>query len=136
MGVAGHAGCRPPFERLVAAVLASTALVACGRVEQVEVTTPAATASPRPAATSTFQGAVSAVDAQAGALVVAVEIVWAPVIEARAQERQVMVVSRTRWDPGPGDLSRLRVGDEVQVDAEDALDGTWRAVRIIVVDLD
>lgn len=125
-----------PFERLLAAVLLSTALVACGRIEQVEVATPAAAAFPRPAASSTFQGAVRAVDAQAGALVVAVEIVWAPVIEARAQERQVVVDSRTRWDPGPGGLSRLRVGDEVQVDAEDALDGTWRAVRITLVDLD
>ncbi|MGI8807655.1 MAG: DUF5666 domain-containing protein [Acidimicrobiales bacterium] len=117
-------------------MLLSAALVACGQGGQVEVTAPAAAATPQPAAMSTFQGPVAAVDPIAGTLVVAVAMVWAPVMEARAHERRVFVDRRTQWEPGPGDLSRLLVGDEVQVEAEDVLDGTWRAVKVLLLDID
>ena len=127
----GHRG-----QRLVPAVLVSALLVACGQTKQVEVTAPAAAALPRPVHTSTFQGAVAEVDRQAGALVVDVRIVWAPVLEARAHERRVVVDAGTRWDPPSGGLSQLLVGQEVQVDGEDAGDGAWRAAQVSLLDID
>jgi len=117
-------------------VLLSAGLVACGQVEQVDVTASAAAATPQVVAVATFQGSVAAVDPEAGTMVVAVEIVWAPVMEARAHERRVFVDRATQWEPGPGDISRLLVGDEVQVEGEDALDGTWRAGKVLLLDLD
>ena len=128
---------RRRVEPLLAVALLSVLLAGCGsRVEQVEVTAPKHVAAPRPAATSTFQGAVAAVDQAAATMVVAVRIVWAPVLEARAHERPVFVDPLTSWDPGTGSIARVGVGDEVQVDAEDALDGTWRAVRVLLIDPD
>jgi hypothetical protein len=92
-----------------------------------------AAALPRLVATSTFQGSVTAIDSEAGLIVVAVRIVWAPVMEARPHERRVSVDTATRWEP---EVSQLLVGDEVQVEAEDATDGTWRATRVQLFDID
>lgn len=131
-----HARHRRRGERLVVAVLLSAGLVACGRAEQLEVTAPASAAAPRVVAGATFQGSVAAVDPQSGTMVVAVRMVWAPVMEARAHERRVFVEPQTQWDPGSGALGRLLVGDEVQVEGEDAFDGTWRAVKVLLLDVD
>ena len=131
----GHGKCRRRGERLVVAVLLSAGLVACGQGGQVQVTAPAAAGGPEPVATATFQGSVAAVDPPAGTLVVAVRMVWAPVMEARAHERRVFVDGETQWEPGPADVSRLLVGDEVQVEGEEAPDGTWRAVKLLLLDI-
>jgi len=133
----GHASSRRQGRWLVLVVLLSAFLVGCGTgVEQVEVTARRQIVAPRPAGTSTFQGAVAAVDQRAGTIAVAVQIVWAPVLEARAHERRVLLDAQTIWVPGPGGISGLTVGEEVQVDAEDTVDGTWRAVRILLIDVD
>jgi len=128
---------------LVVVVLVTALLTGCGgRAERVEVRAAGPIAAPHPAktttsmSTSTFQGAVAAVDRTTGTLVVAVQIVWAPVLEARAHERRVQIDGQTAWEPGPGDISRLAVGEEVQVYAEEAPDGTWRAVKILLMDID
>ncbi len=128
---------------LVAVVLSAALLAGCGdRVERVEVSAPDPIAAPRSAepttstSTATFQGAVTAVDRATGTVVVAVTIVWAPVLEARAHERRVRIDRQTAWEPGPGDISRLAVGEEIQVDAEDGPDGTWRAVKVLLMDID
>jgi hypothetical protein len=117
-------------------VLLSAGLVACGQGEPVEVSAPAAGGAPQPVATATFQGQVAAVDPQAGTLVVAVQIVWAPVMEARPHERRVFVDAETEWEPSSGDISQLHVGGEVQVEGEDGLDGTWRAAKVLLLDID
>lgn len=128
---------------LVVVVLSAALLAGCGDgVERLEVGAPDPIAAPRPAeptsltSATTFQGAVAAVDRATGTVVVAVQIVWVPVLEARAHERRVQVDSQTVWEPGPGDISRLVVGEEVQVEAADAPDGVSRAVKILLMDID
>lgn len=129
--------------RLIVVALLGALLAGCGdRVERVEVSAPDPIAAPRPVetttstSTSTFQGAVAAVDRTTRTVVVAVTIVWAPVMEARAHERRVQIDGQTVWEPGPGDISRLAVGEEIQVDADDVPDGTWRAVKVLLMDID
>ncbi len=137
------ASARRRGEALLVVVLAAALLAGCGeRVAQVEVSAPDPIAAPRPvdptisASVTTFQGAVAAVDRATGTVVVDVQIVWAPVLEARAHERRVRIDSETAWEPGPGNISRLRVGEEIQVDADEGLDGTWRAVKVLLMDID
>lgn len=100
------------------------------------------TAPPRPTTSlpagpvSSFQGQVAAVDAQVGEILVAVQIVWAPVMKAGAHERRVLVDPHTRWDPPQVTLAGLRAGEEVQIKALDSDDGTWRAVEVQLIDID
>lgn len=133
----GDARSRRRAGRLVAVGLLSALLAGCGgTVEQVEAGAPEQVVAPRPAVRSTFQGAVTAVDFEAGTMVVGVEIIWAPVLEPRSHDRQVVVDALTQWEPAPGGISQVQAGEEVQVEAEDTLDGTWRATRILLLDVD
>ena len=114
----------------------------CGRVEQVEVSASAPPTSVAPPTlpalgpTTSFQGAVTALDGEAGEMVVAVQIVWAPVLKAEVHERRVLVDGSTRWDPSVGGLAEVFIGDEVQVDALDIADGPWRALKVRLLDID
>lgn len=122
---------------VVASALAGI-LTACGAGEQVAVTGAAPRPAPAgpPAAESTFQGSVASVDVEASTMVVAVQIVWKPVIEARAEERRVIVDRGTAWGSAALHLSDLHVGEPVQVDADPVPGGAWRAVRVQLFDLD
>ena len=84
---------------------------------------------------TTFQGSVTSVDAGAGVLVVDVTIVWTPVLKAEQEQRRVVVTPGTRWDRGLT-LAGVRLGDEVQVDAGEPVDGGWPALRVQVFDID
>lgn len=141
MSDVGRASCRRASRLLAGtAVLAAALLVGCGRDAPVEVS--ASAAPPMPVAgpaepTTSFQGAVAALDTAAGSLVVDVRIIWTPVIKAgEGEDRVVLVDHGTRWDPAPLGLGDLRVGEEVQVDAVDRADGTWQAVQIQLLDID
>ena len=129
----GRAKWRRVTEPLLAVALLSTFLLGCGRVGEVRVGTALVTpVSAPPAATSSFQGAVTAFDRDAGHLTVAVQIVWTPVIKADPHERQVLVDPRTRWERS----ADVMIGDEVQVEAQDPVDGRWPAVRVQLLDID
>ena len=123
---------------LAGAVLLSGLLVGCGRgTSNLAVTgLPPAVPPAPPALTTSFQGAVAAVDAEAGIVVVDVSIVWTPVIKGGAHERRVLVDHQTHWDPAPVALGDLRVGGEVQVEALDAVEGVWQAVKVQLLDID
>ena len=129
--------CRRSPRTLLLAGLLSASLLSCGRAQPVEVglsgLPPAMPPTSVPA--TSFQGAVAEVDAPAGALVVAVQIVWTPVLKADPRPRRVLIDAGTRWEPAIG-LADLRVGEEVQVDAVDAGDGNWRALRVQLFDID
>ncbi len=120
------------------AVLLSGLLVGCGRgTSNLAVTgLPPAVPPAPPAPTTSFQGAVAAVDAEAGIVVVNVSIVWTPVIKGGAHERRVLVDHQTQWDPAPVALGDLRVGGELQVEALDAVEGVWPAVKVQLLDID
>lgn len=118
---------------LLAVALLSTFVLGCGRAGEVQVGTAFPTPVTAPStAPSSFQGAVTAFDRQAGQLTVAVQIVWTPVLKADPHERQVVVDPQTRWEPS----ADVVVGDEVQVEAEDPIDGRWPAVRVQLLDID
>ncbi len=127
------ARCRRATRPLLAVALLSSFVLGCGRAGEVQVGTafPAPVSTP-PTATSSFQGAVTAFDRATGHLTVDVQIVWTPVLKADPHERQVAVDQRTRWEPS-GDVM---IGDEVQVEAEDPVDGRWGAVRVQLLDID
>ena len=132
-------GRRPAWPLAVAVLLVPALLAGCGRAATVEVGTgapppPAVTAPPVPL--PSFQGAVAQIEPQAGELVVAVRIVWAPVLKADRHDRRVVVTPETRWEPGPGGIDVLHVGDEVQVRAEELSDGRWRAHQVQLLDID
>lgn len=139
----GRSRCRWASARLVVAgALLSGFLLACGASQPVEVAVsglPPAPAPPPPAPepepATRFQGAVASVDAGAGALVVDVSIVWTPALQAGAHQRRVVVGDATQWDRGLA-LADLRPGDEVQVDAGDAVDGSWPALRVRLFDIE
>ena len=78
---------------------------------------------------------MTSVDAGGGSFVVAVWMVWAPVMEARTHERRVVVDAGTRWDLGALGVGDLRVGEEVQVEGDPA-GGDWRASRVRLFDVD
>lgn len=122
--------------RLFPVALLSVLLAGCGGIGEQELRATAAGGAPRRAATSTFQGAVTTVDFEEGTMSVAVRMVWAPVLEATSEQRTVAVDALTRWEPAPGGISQVRPGEEIQVEAEDVLDGTWRATRILLIDPD
>jgi hypothetical protein len=129
--------------RFGAAVLLAGLAVGCGRVEQVEVRVsapPTVESPPVPASTlgptTSFQGAVTALDGAAGEMVVAVQIVWTPILKAESHARRVLLDASTRWEPALGGLSQVIIGDEVQVDALDVADGPWRALRVRLLDID
>ena len=112
-------------------------LLGCGRTGTLEATAPPRPETSVPAGPlSTFQGEVAAIDAVAGEMVVDVQIVWVPLMKTEPHQRVVVVDSRTTWEPAPATLSQLRVGDNVQVDAEDTADGAWRAVKVQLFDID
>ncbi len=123
-----------PF--LVVAALA-VALAGCGQVEDRSVSAAAARApaSAAPAPTSKFQGTVTSIDAEGSRFTVSVWMVWAPVMEARPHDRHVLVDGSTRWDPGELRLSDVRLGEEVQVEADPAGDD-WRASKVALFDVD
>lgn len=139
MSDVGRARCRRATRPLVAVALLSTFMLGCGRSERVEVGAVGAAAplpvSASPAPTTSFQGAVTAFDRAAGRLTVAVKIVWTPVLKTDRHDREVVVGPGTRWDPSTAAADVL-VGDEVQVEAEDPVDGRWRAVRVQLLDID
>lgn len=131
-------GRRSSTRLLVAAALLSATLLACGRAAPVELTAtglPPATPPPTSEPATRFQGSVVSVDSGAGVLVVDVSIVWTPVLKAEQEQRRVVVTPGTRWDRGLT-LAGVRLGDEVQVDAADPVDGTWSALRVQVFDID
>lgn len=141
MSDVGRARCRRLMRPVVAVALLSSFALGCGRAEQVRVvaaplpvsTPPAISALPAP--TSSFQGAVTSFDRAAGHLTVAVQIVWTPVLKAERHDREVVVGPDTLWDPSTAATDVL-IGDEVQVEAEDAVDGRWPAVRVQLLDID
>lgn len=124
--------------RGLAVVAAEAALLAaCGQVADVQVR--AAPPVPPPAAAGpadVFQGEISSVDVAAGEFVLSVRILWAPVLEARAEDRRVVVGPGTRWLPSDASLAALQVGEDVQVKAHAGDDGSWSAVEVQRVDLD
>ena len=112
-------------------------LLGCGRAGTVEATAPPRPATSVPAGpVSTFQGEVAAVDPPAGQIVVDVQIVWVPLTKTEPHQRVVVIDSHTGWEPAPAGITGLRVGDDVQVDAEDTGDGTWRALKLQLFDID
>ena len=125
---------------LVAAGLFAALLVGCSRASTVEVSASAPLPPAPPPTTAgpseSFQGAVTAIDLVAGEVVVDVQIVWAPVIKADRHERRVTVDPQTRWEPSTNTLAVLRNGDEIQVEAVGAPDGTWQARRVQLFDID
>ena len=136
MSDVGRARCRRATRPLVAVALLSTLVLGCGRSEPVEVSAAAPLpVSAPPAATTSFQGAVTAFDRAAGHLTVAVKIVWTPVLKADRHDREVVVDADTLWDPSTAAADVL-VGDEVQVESTDAVDGRWPAVRVQLLDID
>ena len=136
MSDVGRARCRRSTRPLVAVALLSTFVLGCGRSERIEVSAaaPLPVAAP-PAPTTSFQGAVTTFDRAAGHLTVAVKIVWTPVLKADRHDREVVVDADTLWDPSTASADVL-VGDEVQVESMDAVDGRWPAVRIQLLDID
>ena len=134
MADVGHAR----YRRLLVAGMLLATLVACQRAEDVRIGVsglPPAPASP-PGPTTSFQGQVAAVDAGTGIVTMAVQIIWTPVLKAEPHERKVLVDGQTRWDPAPRLLSELRVGEELQVEAVDAVEGIWPAVKVLLLDID
>jgi len=137
MSDVGRARSRRATRPLVAVALLSTFVLGCGRSERIEVRAAAAplpVAAP-PSPTTSFQGAVTAFDRAAGHLTVAVKIVWTPVLKADRHHREVVVDADTRWDPSTAAADVL-IGDEVQVESTDAVDGRWPAVRVQLLDID
>jgi hypothetical protein len=121
---------------IAGAVLLSGVLIGCGRgSEQVTVAGLPPPASP-PVPTTSFQGSVASVDAETRTMVVDVQIVWTPVISAGGGERRVLVDAQTLWEPGPVELSDRLVGGEVQVEAVEAVEGVWPAVKVQLLDID
>lgn len=143
MSDVGRTRCRGASARLlVAGALLSGFLFACGAGPPVEVAVsglpPAPAAPPEPPTSepaTSFQGSVASVDAGAGALVVDVQIVWTPQVKAGAHQRRVVVDRATHWDRGLA-LAGLHPGDEVQVDAAEAVDGNWPALRVRLFDIE
>jgi hypothetical protein len=137
MSEVGYATRRRAVRPLVLAAALSAVLAGCGGTDDLRVSAalapPPAAASPAPA--SKFQGSVTSVDADGRTFVVAVQIVWTPVMEATAHDRRVLVDAGTRWDAGPLSLTDLRPGEEVQVEADPAGDD-WRASRVQLFDVD
>ena len=125
------------LKRLLVAGLLAATLAACGRPEPLQTVGVANVPPPGPPApTTSFQGAVASVDIEAGAVVVAVQIVWTPVLKAHRHDRRVVVDAGTTWDPGSLGLAGLQVGEEVQVEALDEVDGSWPALRVRRFDVD
>jgi hypothetical protein len=58
------------------------------------------------------------------------------VLKAGPHERRVQVGPETRWEPGPGDIALLHVGDEVQVRAVSSPGETWQALEVMLLDID
>jgi len=135
MSNVGHTSWMRAARTFVLASALAGLLTACSTGEQVAVTG-SVPPPPAVAAASTFQGSVASVDAGAGTMVVAVEIVWKPVIQARSEERRVIVDGGTAWGETPLRLGDLHVGEQIQVDANPAPDGAWRAVRVQLFDVD
>jgi hypothetical protein len=126
------------YRRLLAAGLLSAVLVSCGRAAPVPLAVSGLPpAVPPPAGpTTSFQGQVAGVDADAGIVTLAVQIVWTPVLKADPHERKVLVDARTGWDPAPRAIADLRVGEELQVEAVEAVEGVWPAVKVQLLDID
>ena len=124
---------------LLAAGLLAALLVSCSRAGTVEVSAAGSPSAPVTALegdVSTFQGEVTSIDVVSGEVVVAVQIVWTPVLKADPHERRVVVGSGTRWEPIGNGLASLHVGDPIQVDAARSPDGRWRARTVQLFDLD
>ena len=126
---------------IAGAALLSGLLMACGRGgAQLTVAgaglPPALPVPSPPAPTTSFQGSVASVDAASGLMVVDVQIVWTPAIQAGAHQRRVLVDGQTRWEPAPAPLDDRLVGGEVQVEALDAVEGVWPAVKLQLLDID
>lgn len=123
------------YRRILVAGLLAAALSACGRPapEQVAAGGVPGALPPSPVATTSFQGAVASVDAARGIVVVAVKIVWTPVLRAESHDRRVLVDAQTRWDPAPAEL---HIGDEIQVEAVDSVEGVWPALKVQLLDID
>jgi hypothetical protein len=128
------------YRGLAVAGLLLAGLVSCGRAAPVEVTASGLPpAVPPPAAevpTTSFQGQVASVDTDSGVVTMAVQIVWTPVLKAEPHERKVLIDGQTRWDPAPRALAALRVGEELQVEAVEAVEGVWPAVKVQLLDID
>lgn len=125
------------YRRLLVAGLLSATLVACGRAAPVEIGMSGLPPAAPPAATTSFQGQVASVDAGTGIAVVDVRIIWTPVLTADRHERKVLVDASTLWEPATSSgLAGLKVGEELQVEAVEAVEGVWPAVKIQLFDVD
>ena len=136
----GHAKAGRTARSLAVAGLVPVLLFGCGRGQTLEVgaappPVPAPAPGP-PGPPALFQGEVAAVDAEAGRIVVAVHMVWAPVFESEPHERVVVVEPQTLWEPAENSIALLHVGDEVQVEAVEASDGSWHASKVQLFDVD
>ena len=139
MSDVGRTRCRRSHRRLlVATALLTATLLACGRPAPVEVAVAGLPPKAPPASdlTTKFQGSVTSVDAGAGALVMAVRIVWTPVLKAEPHERRVVVDPGTGWEPASVGLADVRVGEEIQVEAVETPAGSWQALRVQLFDID
>ena len=124
---------------LAAVGVLAALLVSCSRPSVVEVSAaaPPTTAVTAPAGdVETFHGAVASIDRGRGELVVAVQMIWAPVLKADRHDRRVVLGPQTRWEPAGNGLAGLYVADEVQIEATVGPDGTWQARKISLFDID
>lgn len=139
MSDVGRARCTRAARVVAGAVVLSGLLIGCGRgSEQLTAagSPPAPPVPGPPAPTTSFQGAVASVDPKTGTMVVHVSIVWTPVIQRGEGERRVMVDRQTAWEPAPVELSDRLVGGEVQVEAVEAVEGVWPAVKVQLLDIE
>ena len=131
-----HAKWRESGRMLAAAGLLAALLVGCRGSGSVEVSAAGLPPVSNGELGSTFQGSIASVDLATGEFVVAVQIVWTPVLKADRHERRVVVDAGPRWVPAEASVSQLRVGDNVQTKALATADDRWRALEVIVVDVD
>ena len=135
----GRANCTRTARAVAGAVVLSGLLIGCGRGADQLTAAGSSLAPPvpgPPAQTTSFQGAVTSVDPATGTMVVDVSIVWTPVIQRGEGERRVLVDGQTLWEPAPVELTDRLVGGEVQVEAVDAGEGVWPAVKVQLLDID
>lgn len=83
-----------------------------------------------------LEGRVLTVEPARGAILVAVEMAWLPDLTRGLGRTLVLADDGTRFLPSGGDLTRVRPGDDVQIRAARVPGGGWRAVEVVLVDLD
>lgn len=134
-----HARFRDGEWVLAAVGLLAALLLSCSRPGDIEVSAGAPLTAPVTAPrgeVSSFQGSVASIDVHSGELVVAVQIVWTPVLKADRHDRRVVLGPHTRWEPPGNGPAALRAGDQVQVEGERTPDDRWQARTVQLFDVD